>query len=173
MCVSRHGLFIKLANFTLSWHSRYYIDKRTWRQRVERLHQNWTPLLPSLVDAILAWKYNAPLPTHAPANDMADEPRADGDPTAESYDFSIPIIDIYSLTTVAHIPRSATSTSAAEALVLQGYLGASPQQPQLAVSIRTLELYRRIRMRKASFSVEAFSKVLCDLYGVSQVCDAL
>ncbi|KAH7904203.1 hypothetical protein BJ138DRAFT_1239965, partial [Hygrophoropsis aurantiaca] len=38
--------------------------------------------------------------------------------------------------------------------------------PSLAFSLPTLELYRRIRLRKPSFSVEAFAKVLCDLYGI-------
>lgn len=54
----------------------------------------------------------------------------------------------------------------AEALVLAGYLGTTPQTPSIAISITTLELYRRLRLRKPSLSVEAFSKVICDLYEV-------
>ncbi|KAG1781307.1 hypothetical protein EV702DRAFT_1177559 [Suillus placidus] len=52
----------------------------------------------------------------------------------------------------------------AEALVLASYLGTTPQAPSIAISITTLELYHRLRLRKPSLSVEAFSKVICDLY---------
>ena len=36
----------------------------------------------------------------------------------------------------------------------------------VAVSIKTLELYRRLRRRKPGFSIEAFTKVICDIYMV-------
>jgi hypothetical protein len=49
---------------------------------------------------------------------------------------------------------------------LSGYLGATPHSPTIAISLSTLELYRRLRLRKPSLSVEAFTKVLCDLYHV-------
>ena len=48
-----------------------------------------------------------------------------------------------------------------------GYLAKSPTKPQVAVSIRTLELLYRIRNRKSSFSIEAFAKLVCDYYMVS------
>lgn len=49
---------------------------------------------------------------------------------------------------------------------MSGYLGATPHSPTIAISLSTLELYRRLRLRKPSLSVEAFTKVLCDLYHV-------
>jgi hypothetical protein len=55
--------------------------------------------------------------------------------------------------------------SAIISLAYKGYLGSSPTSPQIAISLRTLELYRRLRLRQPSFSVYAFSKVLCDYYG--------
>ena len=45
--------------------------------------------------------------------------------------------------------------------------GNKPLNPSLAISIRMLELYRRLRLQKPSFSVEVFAKVVCDLYSVS------
>lgn len=69
---------------------------------------------------------------------------------------------------MADIECSAQSTSPAVALVLSGYLGTSPLQPDSAISIPTLELYRRIRLRKPSFSPQAFAHVICDLYGVRE-----
>lgn len=50
---------------------------------------------------------------------------------------------------------------------MSGYLGNVPLNPSIAVSFKTLEMYRRIQLRKPSFSVEAFAKVTCDLYSVS------
>lgn len=87
-------------------------------------------------------------------------------PEDEVYSFDMPVIDIFSLETTAHISRTGSSASVAVALIHEGYLGASPENPQIAISLRTLELYDRIRARKVSYSIEAFSKVLCDLYKV-------
>ena len=53
------------------------------------------------------------------------------------------------------------------ALPFSGYLGNKPLSPNLAISIRMLELYRKLRLRKPSFSVKAFTKVVCDLDLVS------
>lgn len=143
----------------------YHHDSRTWRLRVQRVQQNWAPILEDLADSFLGWKYNITPPENNPAHPDPD----DSNHNAVSYDFDIPVVDIYSLTTTAHIIRTASSSakSVASALVAHGYLGATPEQPQIAVGLKTLELYRRIRARKASFSIEAFSKVLCDMYGVS------
>ena len=126
-------------------------------------------VLPSLTEAFLRWKYPE-LPTTTPTSDTpaastsSDTPVVDLDPV--SYDFSIDSVDLYTLTTSIFVPRTSSMT-AAEALILQGYLATSPVDPTLAISIKTLELFRRLRCRKASLSVEAFAKVLCDLYAVS------
>jgi hypothetical protein len=55
-------------------------------------------------------------------------------------------------------------------LIKAGYLGGSPVQPMLAVSLECLELYHQIRRRKPSFSVQAMVKVLCALHNVSLEC---
>ncbi|KAG1767502.1 hypothetical protein EDD22DRAFT_978132 [Suillus occidentalis] len=49
-------------------------------------------------------------------------------------------------------------------LILSGYLGCSPLQPTLAISLGCLELYHQIRRRKPSFSVQGMVKVLCALH---------
>lgn len=48
-------------------------------------------------------------------------------------------------------------------------MGNGPINPSIAISLKTLDLYRIIRQRKPSFSFEAFAKVLCDLYTVRAV----
>ena len=67
----------------------------------------------------------------------------------------------------AHIPHGEESESPLEVLALSRYLGNKPLNPSLAISIRMLELYRRLRLQKPSFSVEVFTKVIWDLYLVS------
>lgn len=149
--------------YTSSW--RKYTDNRTWHLRVRRARENWDPLLPALAAAYLSWKYPPPVASDGGPSSHPNEPLAS--PIDECLDFHITIIDIYSLDASAYIPRNTDSNSPAEALAFQGYLGNSPLAPNIAISFRTIELYRRIRLRKPSFSVEAFAKVICDLYNVS------
>ncbi|KAL6298653.1 hypothetical protein BKA93DRAFT_820263 [Sparassis latifolia] len=80
------------------------------------------------------------------------------------YNFKIPVLDIYSTVNSVSICRPAHIESVAEALVLNGYLGSTPLNPGLAISLKTLELLHCIRLYKPSFSVEAFAKLLCHFY---------
>jgi hypothetical protein len=165
---------------------RVYRDTRTWRQRLERQQSNWNTIFPSLIAAFLQWKYpTTTLAPHPPTGSSdtldpeAHAPPLPSDPPSPpsphdidvdpiSYDFTIDCVDLYTLSTSIHVPRTASMT-AAEALVIQGYLVTSPVDPTLAISLKTLELYRRLHCRKASLSVEAYAKVLCDLYAVTEV----
>ncbi|KAF8814021.1 hypothetical protein BYT27DRAFT_7071949, partial [Phlegmacium glaucopus] len=80
-----------------------------------------------------------------------------------SFDFSIDIIDLYTLQRTYTIHRTAQMKTAV-ALMTQGFLSNVPLLPSVTLSLETLELYRRLWLRKPSFSVEAFAKVVCDLY---------
>ncbi|KAH9853147.1 hypothetical protein C2E23DRAFT_729387, partial [Lenzites betulinus] len=77
----------------------------------------------------------------------------------------IDVYDIFSLSATASV-ASDTALSVAEALVVNGYLGTTPVTPAVAISLKTLELLRRIRLVKASFSLEAFAKLVCYYYSV-------
>ena len=94
-------------------------------------------------------------------------------PTGSSIDFDIGVVYIYMLEWSAHIPHEEVSELPMEALALSGYLGNKPLNPSLVISIRMLKLYRRLRLQKPSFSVEAFTKVVCDLYLVSLITTTL
>jgi hypothetical protein len=85
------------------------------------------------------------------------------DASETSYDFEIEVLDIYTLQRKAIIPRNSKSASPAIDLVCAGFLSATPESPSLAVSLKTLELFRSIRLYRASFSIEAFTKVVCHL----------
>ena len=113
------------------------------------------------------WKYTAAT-SHTPSP-MATDPSVPTSPDApplNDFSFSIELLDIYTLETVVGVACSGEDLPI-EALVKNGYLANVPSRPTLAISFRTLELFRRIRLRKSSFSVEAFAKVICDLYSVS------
>ncbi|KAG6874966.1 hypothetical protein C0992_005766, partial [Termitomyces sp. T32_za158] len=84
----------------------------------------------------------------------------------KNYDFTIDVVDIFTLNTQVTICQATTSNSVAKSLVCQGYLGATPDQPTIALSLWTLNLFLKIKKRKPSFSVDAFAKVLCDVYSV-------
>lgn len=155
-----HLLFlISLPLTTSRYSTRRYLDKRTWRQRVTRMHANWEPLLPVLTELYIGWKYaNITLPPSSMTVGSSTPPPTD--PT-----FEIEVVDIYTLDTSVTILCSSEDLPI-NALVKSGYLGNTPMRPTLAISLRTLELFWRIRSRKSSFSVESFTKVVCDLYSV-------
>ncbi|TFY56283.1 hypothetical protein EVJ58_g7737 [Rhodofomes roseus] len=85
---------------------------------------------------------------------------------AGEYDFSIDVFNIQTLQQSVRIRCPADMTSGAKALVLHGYLGTSPTKPSLAIALETLEHLRRIRLFCASYSVEAFTKLLCYYYKI-------
>ena len=51
-------------------------------------------------------------------------------------------------------------------LLRHGCLASTPDFISSVVSLRTIELYRRLRLRHPQLSVQAFVKVICDLHNV-------
>ncbi|KAG2157044.1 hypothetical protein DEU56DRAFT_867153 [Suillus clintonianus] len=98
-------------------------------------------------------------PSPVPANNCPSIP-------SDSYNFTITIVDIFTLQTSTFIHRDANSLSAAIDLVRAGFLSHVPVSPSVAISLRTLEHFRHLRLRKPSFSIEAYVKVICDSYKV-------
>ena len=123
----------------------------------------------------MQWKYAS---LTQPASPMAVDAPFTSNPTTShstphgNFTFTLETLDIYTLDKAATIPCSGEETPI-QALVKSGYLGNTPITPTLAISLRTLELFRCMRLRKSSFSVEAFAKVICDLYSVSPTLDTL
>ena len=153
---SSQNMVVDLRDFIgiSKWHgSRKYKDTRTWSQRIHRFNHAWASILDELVSEYINWKYHP---------DSQPQPASSG---ANGWEFSIQIIDIYSLTHEASIHRD-SETKATSALVQAGYLPASPESPSVAVSLRTLELFYTIRLFKPNFSVEAFAKTVCHLRSV-------
>ncbi|OCH84112.1 hypothetical protein OBBRIDRAFT_808479 [Obba rivulosa] len=146
-----HALRDLLTN---QWKYRWYKDRQTWHQHIECADLNWAPLLEHLADVYLEWRYHGEV---AP-------PSA---PPATEYDFTLDIVNIYTLDTTPHIHRNVDSCSAVEAIAQHGYLATTSINPSLVISFKTLELFHPLRLRKPSFSIEAYVKVICDFYAFS------
>ncbi|KIM64375.1 hypothetical protein SCLCIDRAFT_97145, partial [Scleroderma citrinum Foug A] len=52
-------------------------------------------------------------------------------------------------------------------LIRNGLLGCTPTSPELAITFQCLELYHQLRRRQSSFGIQAYTKVLCALHGVT------
>ncbi|KDQ10069.1 hypothetical protein BOTBODRAFT_116280 [Botryobasidium botryosum FD-172 SS1] len=103
-------------------------------------------------------------PSHLPP-DAHEPPPGDSDTMSGiSWDFTIEVLNVFSCQRSANIPHSKDAPSVASSLVSSGYLGATPNQPTIAVCLKTLELYHRLRVRQPNFSIQAFTKVICDRY---------
>lgn len=114
--------------------------------------------LPANESTCTASEYTTLRPPSAPGTEDHTVP-------SDLIDVEITVIDIYTLSTSVKLSRVDDETTAV-ALANLGYIGNTPFRPSVAVSMKTLELYRLLRRRKASFSVEGFVKVICDLYNV-------
>ncbi|KAJ3751717.1 hypothetical protein EV360DRAFT_56461 [Lentinula raphanica] len=133
-----------------SWNStRRYQDRRSWKQRIQRMNEAWLPLIDHLTDAYISWKYKEEVTDDADSN----------------FGFTIKVVNLYTLQNEEHINRG-KDTNAAVALVQAGYLGTAPEQPSLAISLQTLELFQTLRLFKPSLSIEAFAKTICHVYSV-------
>ncbi|KIY64702.1 hypothetical protein CYLTODRAFT_456946 [Cylindrobasidium torrendii FP15055 ss-10] len=128
------------------------IDTRDWKTRIDSSNEKWRVLLPNLVDAYLEFKYPHKVAGDTPAT------------RDTAWDFEIPVLDIFTLKTSANIPRLAEEPTISVPLAKAGFLGNVPEAPSFAVSFSTLELYRTLRLFKASMSVEAFARTLCYYY---------
>ncbi|KAF7970293.1 hypothetical protein HWV62_24418 [Athelia sp. TMB] len=142
---------------------RQYHDQRTWRQRTTRQSQNWEPVMPSLVAAYLEWKYPSTPCSASSEQSASPSVTRTSSPMSEEdagVNFDISVIDIHEgRQTTLRVRRPDSSISPSVDLARHGCIGNSPLNPSFAITIKTLELYRRLRMRKPSFSAEAYTKL--------------
>ena len=135
------------------WATHHRVDTRTWKERRKRELDAWDPLIDCMADAYTLWKYGS-------------QTRVSSEPEDTRYPYHIVVMDIFTLAEDVTIHRPPTSNSPAVDLASHGYLCKTPAKPKIAVGFRTLELFHRVRLRKASLSIEAFTRVICDYYDV-------
>ncbi|KAJ3523486.1 hypothetical protein NM688_g8722 [Phlebia brevispora] len=153
------------------WGQQWKTYKKTWKDRKERQMTTWDAIIGTLVDTYLAKQYPRPYPVY-PCNEpepMDTRPDTSGAPdlentTADS-EYTVQVYDLWTLESELTFTRKPDSVSPAIELMALGYVAKTPKRPSVAISLRTLQLLYRLRQRKASFSIEAFAKVLCDYYG--------
>ena len=122
----------------------------------------WDAHRDTFVDVLIIYRHS----TQQSDDDSIKSQLEDPPSNDSTLRFDITVVDIYTLKTTVTIEGSITNISSLDLIVQHGYLPATPVNPQLSVSIRTLELYRRLRLCQPSFSIQAFAKVICDLYGL-------
>ncbi|KAG1892860.1 uncharacterized protein F5891DRAFT_963824 [Suillus fuscotomentosus] len=76
----------------------------------------------------------------------------------------IEVVDIHHAEKV-HLSILSSNTYLASALVRHGVIPCSPINPSVGMTIDCLEFYRIARQRCPNFSIQAFTKTLCDLQG--------
>lgn len=126
------------------------------------LYENWKHRLPKLAELFVKWKYPSSPTSAVPST----PPQSQHAPTSE-YNFSVRVIDLYTLDQTVQ-GHQLDDEDVPEALMRMGYLAATPERPSLAFSLKTLELFRCIRLFKPSFSAEAFIKMTSHYYIVRQ-----
>lgn len=120
------------------------------------MHENWGSI-DNLATAFLQWKDLSSNPPSVNTGDAGAPP-----PTVE---FDMELVDMYSQQRKLHVSLPDSETIVPH-LIVRGYLPTTPINPLVAISLRTLEFYKLLRQRKPSFSIESFTKVLCDIYEV-------
>jgi hypothetical protein len=123
------------------------------------------PVQEALDTAAVASPINMHSKTDASASTAASRGFVDENSAPLIWEFDV--FDLFSLESQGRVVRQPDSVSPALDLMQHGYVAKTPGKPQVAVTVRTLELLYRLRNRKASFSIEAFAKVICDYYSVN------
>ncbi|KAJ6464986.1 hypothetical protein C8R45DRAFT_1107214 [Mycena sanguinolenta] len=122
-------------------------DSRRRRHRVQRQIDSWTRQLPTLVDAYLQLRLEGPLTTGESVHGT----------------WWIEVLG-FSESGQRSFVYTSESKSANETLLRHGFIGGSPDQPLIAFSIQTFEIYRQVHRVCPRFSLDGLSKVLSYLH---------
>ncbi|KAG1740121.1 uncharacterized protein EDB91DRAFT_1053382 [Suillus paluster] len=143
-----------------------YVDPRTHKDRIDIQNANWTIQMECLVKAYLdycTWDHGDGMPS-APNE---DEPIHNHLDTLTLQ--NIELVDIFSdffFFLRASVQPQPFHNFPNESLIYHGYLGCSPLHPTVAVSLRTLAVYRQSHRTCPRFSIQGQCKNLCHLHNV-------
>ncbi|KAG1785615.1 uncharacterized protein HD556DRAFT_1217094, partial [Suillus plorans] len=125
-------------------------DQRTREAHYTNMHASWRLQLPALTNAYLTWKHNSSL-------NVAQ---------TSAHKFQVTAVHVFELDYFHDITQQHEEV-ANVSLLHVGLLGCSPTAPTVAISLQCLELYHQLRRRQSSFSIQAFTKVLCAIHNVN------
>ncbi|KAI6022393.1 hypothetical protein PISMIDRAFT_115201, partial [Pisolithus microcarpus 441] len=140
-------------------------DCRDRRDRIELQINHWDAQMPRLVKAYLDF--------HSCSSDngfsVEEHPEAFVMPENRSPDIitEIELVDIFSRRKASLMARP-HHTFPNENLIYHGYLGCSPVYLTVAISLRTLTIFRQVCHACPCFSIHAQCKTLCHLHNVRQ-----
>ena len=73
------------------------------------------------------------------------------------------MVDLYPRFEVIQLDNELANVS----LIWNSLLGCTPTSPELTITLQCLELYHQLQCCQSSFGIQAYTKVLCVLHGVS------
>ncbi|RXW18867.1 hypothetical protein EST38_g6987 [Candolleomyces aberdarensis] len=127
-----------------------------WGQRTTQFHENWGNIDDLASSAFAQWKASSAGPPMTTPRQLL----------STDINFTMELIDMFTQETQLNVTVPDNETIVPH-VIAQGYLATTPINPLVAILLQTLEFYKILRERKPSFSVEAFTKVLCDLYEIA------
>ena len=156
-----HNVIIFTLFRSSTWTGRKSIRHRTWTACRNAEFASWDSIMGPLVNSYLAWRYEASNPQSPQLNHLEVD--------AVPYTIMVYDLNISSNTriTTHTLVRPPDSISPALDFIRHSFLVKTPTLPQVAISLKTLELYHRFRLQKPLYSAEAFAKVIFDFYLVS------
>ncbi|KAJ7847108.1 hypothetical protein B0H14DRAFT_3867546 [Mycena olivaceomarginata] len=122
-------------------------DPRLCTARIQEVNNKWAAQMPQLVDAYLKFKYEGPA--------ILDETAA--------WPLAVLSFSEHGFKYFSHPPDIQRANAA---LLLHGYLGASPEQPVLAFPLHLFEVYRQEHRVCPRFSIDAIAKTLNHLHRI-------
>ncbi|KAG8685049.1 hypothetical protein FRC09_014992, partial [Ceratobasidium sp. 395] len=131
--------------------------KRTWQQRGQNDHANWKVQTDRLASALLRWEHQAP--------DDAENQVTPNEEARLPFTATVVVIDVFDRSSRTFTSRSG-EVYPNETLIRGGCLSSSPLVPVTAFSLNCLRLYRALRSRCSSYSIETFVKTLADIHYV-------
>lgn len=129
-------------------------DTRSRRDRVQRVVEQFAEVQEGMVSAYMEWQANR----SAEGWEDTSVHGALGEETRH-----IRVVDVFRESDLTY-SISADDPSIPAALIRHGAIPCSPLRPSVAVSIRTMEIFRLQRLRCPRLSIQSFVRFLCDIH---------
>ncbi|TDL13405.1 hypothetical protein BD410DRAFT_810579 [Rickenella mellea] len=153
-----HEVFEGFAEDLSKWTGIRRKDTRSRRDRLKISVEQWNDQMESLVDAYL--EYNA-----QDCNESTDRDRDMAPETKSSQSFQIEVVDLFRRK-IQHFLPCDSEKYANVTLVRYGCIGASPLHPTIAITLRTLAVYRSTHRVCPRLSIQAEVRKLCHMHKV-------
>ncbi|KAJ7232802.1 hypothetical protein C8J57DRAFT_1480529 [Mycena rebaudengoi] len=142
-------------------HNRLYAhrhDYRTRRNRTQDMVDAFAPQMPAMADAYIAWD----LCCSAEGLGVLLAPPSDAMVQGM---LPMVVVDIFG-SVVTELPMLIGDVFVTSGLVELGYFPCSPNEPNVVITTRTLEIFRVAHLRCPRLAIQPYVKTLCDIDGV-------